>query len=172
MTSRKRAVQRKPIEEKTSVDAVSDLLRSYAARGVFREFAVQLHGTRRADYRFVWLTARSIRARYDAKSSLFTLLDLLPGIKPHSKMDLALRAFVAGRFGRSVLPHRRLSRALIPKLTCINKRRSISLRLTLNQRKPAEGTRQALLLVSEIFQNFLAGPYHDYMVRYFDIRED
>jgi hypothetical protein len=48
----------------------------------------------------------------------------------------------------------------------------LSLRLTLNKKNPDEGARQAVLLVSELFQNFLAGPYHDYMVRNFDLRED
>jgi hypothetical protein len=60
----------------------------------------------------------------------------------------------------------------VPKLVCTNLKRKLSLRLTLNKKDTAAGVRQALLLVSEIFQNFLAGPYHEYMVRNFDLRED
>jgi hypothetical protein len=68
--------------------------------------------------------------------------------------------------------HRRISRKHVTKLVCVNRRRKVSLRLTLNKRDPAEGARQAVLLVSELFQNFLSGPYHEYMVRNFDLRED
>jgi len=125
-----------------------------------------------AEYRFVWLTSRPVRARYDAKSSLFTLVDLLPDITPRSPMDRALRAFIADRFSPKLPAHRRISRKRVPKLVCVNRRRKVSLRLTLNKKHPEEGVRQALLLVSEVFQNFLAGPYHEYMVRNFDLRED
>jgi hypothetical protein len=152
-------------------EAITELLRSYATRGVFREFTVK-QTSGRAEYRFVWLSSRPVRARFDAKSNLFTLIDLLPNIKPRSDMDVALRAFIAARFSAKLPTHRRLSRTLIRKLVCVNSRRAMSLRLTINPRKPEDSARQAVLLISEIFQNFLAGPYHDYMVRHFDLRED
>jgi len=154
------------------LDAVIDQLRSYAARGVFREFSVKRLGAQRAEFRFVWLTARPVRARYDAKSNLLTLTELLPNIVPRSEMDRALRAFIAKRFSAKLPSHRRLSRQRVRKLVCVNRRRAMSLRLTLSKRAPAEGARQAILLISELFQNFLAGPHHDYMVRNFDLRED
>jgi hypothetical protein len=68
--------------------------------------------------------------------------------------------------------HRRLSRKSIRKLVCVNRRRAVSLRLSLNRKELSDAARQSILLVSEIFQNFLAGPYHEYMVRNFDLRED
>jgi hypothetical protein len=151
---------------------VTEQLRSYATRGVFREFAVAERTGKRAEYRFVWLTSKPIRARYDSKSNLFTLVDLLPDVAPQSTMDRALRAFIADRFSRALPAHRRISRKWVPKLVCVNRRRRISLRLTFNKKHPGEGARQAVLLISELFQNFLAGPHHEYMVRNFDLRED
>ena len=150
---------------------VTEQLRSYATRGVFRGFAIIERG-KTTEYRFVWLTSKPVRARYDAKSNLLTLVDLLPDIAPRSAMDRALRAFIADRFSAKLPAHRRVSRKSVPKLVCVNRRRKVSLRLTLDKRHPAEGARQAVLLVSEVFQNFLSGPYHDYMVRNFDLRED
>jgi len=151
---------------------VTEQLRSYATRGVFREFALKQLTPQRAEFRFVWLTVRPVRARFDAKSNLLTLIDLLPGISPRSEIDRALRAFFASRYSTKLPQHRRVSRKLVRKLTCVNRRRSISLRLTISKRHPAQSARQAILLISELFQNFLAGPYHDYMVRNFDLRED
>ena len=151
---------------------MTEQLRSYATRGVFREFATKNLAAQRVEFRFVWLTPRPVRARFDAKSSALTLIDLLPDISSRSSMDRALREFVASRFGSELPEHRRLSRKLIRKLVCVNRRRAVSLRLTLNRREPSEGVRQTILLVSEIFQNFLAGPYHEYMVRNFELRED
>jgi hypothetical protein len=151
---------------------VTEQLRSYATRGVFREFAVADRSDKRAEYRFVWLTSKPVRARYDSKSNLFTLVDLLPDIAPRSAMDRALRAFIAGRFSQALPAHRRISRKFVSKIVCVNRRRKVSLRLTLNKKHLGEGARQALLLVSELFQNFLAGPYQEYMVRNFDLRED
>lgn len=152
--------------------AVVEQLRSYATRGVFREFAVQKLSPRQVQFHIVWLTTAPIRAKYDAKSNLFTLIDLLPGIKPRSSMDRELRTFISGRFSSQLPEHRRLSRALIRKLVCVNARRCVSLRLTFNPKKPDLSARQAIHLISEIFQNFLAGPYHEYMVKNFDLRED
>jgi len=153
-------------------DAVTEQLRTYASRGVFREFTVKDLPAGVLEDRFVYLTPKAVRARFVAKSNSLTLIDLLPDVKPRSDMDLALRAFVAGRFSPKLPEHRRLVRRSIPKLVCANRKRKISLRFTLAKRDPASGTRQAVLLISEIFQNFLAGPYHEYMVRNFDLRED
>jgi hypothetical protein len=166
-------IKRRSVRGATAVTApVTEQLRSYATRGVFREFAVSDRTISSAEYRLVWLTSKPMRARYDAKSSLFTLVDLLPDVAPRSAMDRALREFIAARFSPKLPTHRRISRKSVPKLVCVNRRRKISLRLTLTRKTPAEGARQALLLVSEVFQNFLAGPYHEYMVRNFDLRED
>lgn len=146
-------------------------LQSYASRGVFREFTVK-QARHVSEFRFVWLSPRAIRAKYDGKSGIFTLIDLLPDISPKSRMDVALRTFLKSRFSRVLPAHRRLSKSLVKKLVCVNRRRTVSLRLTLSKKSAGEGAKQAIHLVSELFQNFLAGPYHEYMVKNFDLRED
>ena len=156
----------------THADAVTEQLRSYATRGVFREFVVKQRNRTGTEYRFVWLTPKAVTVRYEARSGVLTLVDLLPDIGARSEMDRAVRAFIAGRFDAALPAHRRLSKRLIPKLVCLLRRRKLSVRLTLSKKDAAEGARQAVLLISEIFQNFLAGPYHEYMVRNFDLRED
>jgi hypothetical protein len=171
MTSKKTPI-RKIAKPSAALEAVTEQLRSYATRGVFREFAVKPQTPQRVEFRFAWLTPRPIRAKYDAKSNLFVLIDLLPEIKPRSEMDRSLRAFIAARFSTKLPAHRRLSRTHVRKVVCVNRRRSITLRLTLGKKDPRAGAQQAVRLVSELFQNFLAGPYHDYMVRNFDLRED
>lgn len=156
----------------TTVDAVTDQLRSYATRGVFREFSATPHGARRMDYRFVWLTPRPMHAQFDARANVLKLVELLPGIESRSPMDKALREFLNGRFSPKLPAHRRLSKTLIRELKCMNRGGAMSLSLTLDGKQAAAATRQAVNLVSEIFQGFLAGPYHEYMVVNFDLRED
>lgn len=156
----------------SSSDAVTDQLRSYATRGVFREFSATPQGAQRMDYRFVWLTPRPMHAQFDARTSVLKLVELLPGIEPRSAMDKALREFLSGRFSAKLPAHRRLSKTLIRELKCVNRGGAMSISLTLNRKQTSEATRQAVNLVSEIFQNFLAGPYHEYMVVNFDLRED
>jgi hypothetical protein len=157
---------------RTPLDAVTDQLKSYAARGVFREFSARPFGAQRIEYRFVWLTSRPMQAVFDIKINTLRLIDLLPGVAPRSEMDKALREFLAGRFSAALPAHRRLSRTLIRELKATNREESITLHLKLNSRHAGEGAKQAVHLISEIFQNFLAGPYHEYMVRNFDVRED
>jgi hypothetical protein len=156
----------------TPLDAVTEQLRSYATRGVFREFSAIPHGTHRVEYRFVWLSSRPIHAVFDAKSNTLRLVDLLPGIELRSPMDRALREFLAGRFSAKLPAHRRLSKTFLRELKAMNRKESVSLSLKMNSRQASEGAKQAVHLISEIFQNFLAGPYHEYMVRQFDIAED
>ena len=155
-----------------ALDAVVEQLRSYATRGVFREFSANVVSVRKVDFRFVWLTTKPLHAQFDARSSVLKLVDLLPGVEPRSSMDRALRSFLKARFSTTLPAHRRLSSALIRGLRCSNRNGRVTIGLTLNRRRPGEGARQAVLLISEIFQGFLAGPYHEYMVVNFDIPED
>jgi hypothetical protein len=156
----------------TPLGAVTDQLKYYAMRGVFREFSAKPIGKQRAEFRFVWLSSRPLHAVFDAKTNVLKIVDVLPGIAARSPMDRALREFVDARFGRALPEHRRLSKRLIRELRIANREETISLALTLNPRQAGEGARQAVHLISEIFQSFLAGPYHEYMVRHFDVRED
>jgi hypothetical protein len=156
----------------SSSESVTEQLRSYAARGVFREFSATPVGSQRVDYRFVWLSSRPVHAVFDARSTTLRIVDLLPGIKSRSPMDRALREFLADRFSTRLPTHRRLSKTFIRELKAMNREESVSLSLKLNSRQTREGAKQAIHLISEIFQNFLAGPYHEYMVRNFDIPED
>jgi hypothetical protein len=171
MTTRKKSAVRST-SKLTPLDAVTDQLKYYAMRGVFREFSSKPLGNQRAEFRFVWLTARPIHAVFDAKTNVFKIVDLLPGIASRSPMDRALRDFIDSRFSKTLLEHRRLSKTVIRELKLANRKEAITLALTLNARQAGEGARQAVHLISEIFQSFLAGPYHEYMVREFDVRED
>jgi hypothetical protein len=155
-----------------SLDAVTAQLKSYAARGVFREFTAKPVGTQRIEFRFVWLTSRPMHAVFDAKTNVLRLIGLLPGIESRSPMDKALREFLAGRFSAKLPAHRRLSKSLVRELKATNRDGTITLSLALSPRRAGEGAKQAIHLISEIFQSFLAGPYHEYMVRNFDVRED
>lgn len=58
---------------------VTEQLRSYATRGVFREFSVTALPAQRIEYRFVWLTSKPIRAIFDARSAVLAFPALLPG---------------------------------------------------------------------------------------------
>jgi len=155
-----------------TLGAVTDQLKSYAARGVFREFTAKPIGAQRIEFRFVWLTGRPMHALFDAKTNVLKLIGLLPGIESRSAMDKALREFLTSRFSQKLPAHRRLSKTLVRELKATNRGGAITLSLELNPRQAGEGAKQAIHLISEIFQNFLAGPYHEYMVRNFDVRED
>ena len=155
-----------------AAESVANQLKSYAARGVFREFTARPIGTQRVEFRFVWLTSRPVHAVFDARSNVLKLIGLLPGVESRSPMDKALREFLAARFSTKLPAHRRLSKALVRELKATNREGAITLSLELNPRRAGEGAKQAIHLISEIFQGFLAGPYHEYMVRNFDVRED
>jgi hypothetical protein len=170
-TKAKKAAVKKPARL-SPADAVTDQLKYYAMRGVFREFSAKPLGKQRAEFRFVWLTSRPIHAVFNAKTNVLKIIDLLPGITPRSPMDRALREFIDARFSKKLPEHRRLSKTVIRELKTTSREESMTLALTLNPRQAGEGARQAVHLVSEIFQSFLAGPYHEYMVRNFDISED
>lgn len=61
---------------------------------------------------------------------------------------------------------------MIRELKSVVREGDMTLRLTLDRKRLTESTKQAVQLLSELFQGFLAGPYHEYMVRNFDIPED
>jgi hypothetical protein len=153
-------------------DAVTETLRSYATRGVFSEFSERKLPRGRAEYRFRWITQRSIHAIYDSKTRVFKLVDLLPEMSLRSTMDKAFRDFLLSRRSSKLAKHRRFSGTLIRTVRCTHKKNQLTLSLTLHSRRTEEATRHVVHLISEIFQNFLAGPYHDYMVKNFGIRED
>lgn len=151
---------------------VTEQLRSYATRGVFREFSVTALPAQRIEYRFVWLTSKPIRAIFDARSAVLAFPALLPGIEPRSPMRRALDEFLKARFSTKLPPHRRMSKAMIRELKSVVREGNMTLRLTLDRKRLTESTKQAVQLLSELFQGFLAGSYHEYMVRNFDIPED
>jgi hypothetical protein len=157
---------------KSNVDAVTEQLRSYATRGVFREFNVTALPRGRTEFRFTYLTPRPVHAIYDSKTSVLKLPDLLPAVAARSRIDRALREFLIERRSSKLVEHRRLSKKLVPTLRCSNAGGNLTLALTLNRRHHGDATRQVVHLVSEIFQNFLAGPYHQYMVEHFGASED
>lgn len=154
-----------------AVRAITDRLRAYADRGVFRRFGVRALGRGRLEARFLWHAPEPHRLVIDPARRTLTFVDLLPGVGYPSAMDRALRAFLAGRFAPELPEHRRLDPRRLA-VRAINRGGAVSIELRAKRGDLAYATEKLVKLVNEIFFSFLAGPYEEYMVRHFGAPEE
>jgi hypothetical protein len=157
--------------------AVTENLRDYADRGVFRNFSVidlakSPRATQLTDYQFNWLSEAAVKMRLDPLNGSLRIIDILPGIPYRSAMDKALREFIHQRCDAQLPDHRRLDNEQI-KFRLSNRRQTVSITLEFDLDSAALAARSAVQLLHEIFNNFLQeGPYHNYMVEFFNEPEE
>lgn len=153
-------------------DKVTKQLRSYADRGVFRNFHVESTVKGRVEYRFKWLNERPLNLICDANKTQIKLVNLLPAIPYPSAMDRAIRQFISNRGEPGVPVHRRLDNARFP-VRLVNRQENVSLTLEFSADDATEAARCCVNLVHEIFNNFLLdGPYQNYMIEQFGLSEE
>ncbi|MCH8332560.1 hypothetical protein IIC65_01390 [Candidatus Sumerlaeota bacterium] len=151
---------------------VSDRLKAYADRGIFRSYNAESSGNGKATFKFVWLNDAAMRLVFDEKQKSLTFKDLLPNIPARSSMDKELRAFVAARSSEALPEHRR-SDAKRAEVKCVNRGGNVSIVLKVKKGEFAYGVQKAVNLINEIMLGFLVdGPYYEYMIENFDIGEE
>ena len=148
----------------THVRRVSDVLKDYAGRGVFRSIS---DGDRRAGkttFTMVWHHGRVFHFVLDCTAGTVSFPELLPGVPARSSMARELKAFL-GRFETAdAPPHRRID-STRARLRIRNRRGSISLALVVKKGEFEYATRRLVHLAQEVFMVFLPdGPYYDYRI--------
>lgn len=153
------------------MERVDSVLRSYADRGLFREFVGRAGAGGSRTYRFRWLTDAVFELRFDPAAGTLTFLELLPNVKYRSPMDNAFRRYLKERSAAALPAHRRLDPGKL-RVNALNRGGSLSVRLTVREGEYEYGARRAISLVNEIFHDFLRGPYYEYMVENFNEPEE
>jgi hypothetical protein len=153
------------------VTAVSEQLKAYAQRGVFRSFSQTRAEGSQAEFRFYWLWDLPFHLSFDGKRKTLAFKKLLPGVPAGSELNTELKAFIKARCSNNQPEHRRLD----PKQISIqysNLRGKVSITFVVLEDDYHYGVKKALNLVNEIFVAFLNVYFPEYMTQYFRRPED
>ena len=160
------------------VSEVTDELRSYAERGVFRKFSIlpANRGLAKARYqtcyKFNWLSETPINLVLNPKKSSLNIVDVLPGIAYRSNMDKEFRSFLRDRTAAEVPEHRKLDDQRF-KISCTNRHQCLSVSIGFENKDGRAAVKQVINLIHEIFNNFLhEGYYQNYVVEHFNEPEE
>jgi len=144
---------------------VTEILQSYADRGVFRGFSAN-----GSTFRMVWHYDRTFEMRLDARRRTLRFPVLLPGVP--ANMYEEFRTYIASRHSAELPEHRRVDAARA-RLRCVNREGAVSLGITSLDGDLAYSTRKLIHTVHEIFLGFLRdGPYYEYLVEQFGLDPD
>jgi hypothetical protein len=153
------------------VTAVSEQLKTYAQRGVFRSFSQTRAEGSHAEFCFYWLWDLPFHLSFDGKRKTLAFKRLLPGVPAGSELNTELKAFIQARCSNNQPEHRRLD----PKRVSIqysNLRGKVSITFLVLEDDYHYGVKKALNLVNEIFVAFLNVYFPEYMTQYFRRPED
>jgi hypothetical protein len=141
-----------------------------AERGVLRSLRETPEAPGRALFQFVWLHARPMELRCDARRDSLILRALLPGVEPRSEIDRDVRAYVRGRIESKLPAHRRLDPARV-EARCVRKGGALEIALRVRRNHYHYATTKALNLAQEIFA--MLGVHHvEYMVERFGMSDE
>lgn len=148
----------------THARVVSDVLKGYAERGVFRSFSEGERRGGKMTFTMVWHHGRRFRLVLDSAAGAVSFPALLPGVPARSPMLKELKAFLR-RFETAEVPeHRRIDPAKA-RLRIAVRAGSVSLALAVRKGEFEYCTRRLVHLAQEVFMVFLPdGPYDDYRV--------
>jgi hypothetical protein len=134
---------------------------------VFRGFHATPAGRGGAEYEFLWLLRRPMRAAFDAPRARLTYRALFPGVRAGSPMAADLQGVVAARTGRRRPAHQRIDGRRL-RLTSRLHRGDWSLEVTIRGANHAHGVRATLGVVNELYLTLLER-YPDYLVERFGL---
>lgn len=146
-------------------------LRNYADKGIFRGFGTSEDRKGNLECRFLWHAPEPHRLRFEPRRRAVVFVDLLPGVPYPSEMDRELRRFVAERASDDLPAHRRIDASKV-SCRCRNRGGKVSIEVRSLDGDVEYAAGKAVKLVNEIFLNFLAGPYDDYMIEHFGAPEE
>lgn len=147
------------------------MLQAYADRGVFRAFGEKTGRGGTVEFTFRWLTEIPLTLLYDPRRRTLAFRNLLPGVPARSAMRGELIAFLKERTGGALPEHRRID-ARRAELRWPIRGGNVSLVLRIKGKNEEYATRRGVNLVNEIFNGFLTGPYYEYLVEHFRLREE
>jgi hypothetical protein len=150
---------------------VTDQLKTYARRGVFRSFSETQIDSKQAGFRFYWLWNLPFQLTFDGKRKALSFKNLLPGVPAGSELNAKLKAFIKSRSANDQPEHRRID----PKRISIrysNLRGNVSISFQVVGNEYEYGVKKALNLINEIFVGFLNVQFQEYTVEHFRRPED
>jgi hypothetical protein len=148
----------------TRVRQVSEVLRGYAGRGVFRSISDGEPRGACTSFTMVWHHGLVFRFVLDAAAGIVAFPALLPAVPARSPMATELRAFLDQFQTAGVPPHRRIDPAKA-QLRLTFRGGMVSLALVVKNGEFEYATRRLVHLAQEVFMVFLPdGPYYDYRV--------
>jgi hypothetical protein len=154
------------------IEAVEQLLESYAQRGVFKGFSRIPTRDGSCLFRFVWHRNEIFELLVDLKSGTLRFPVLLRAVTARSEMDRELKQFVASRHSEELPEHRRIN-ADRAQATCRNNRGDVALTIKVLDGDYEYAARKSIHLVHEVFMTFLLdGRYYDYVVETFGLDPD
>jgi hypothetical protein len=149
------------------VETVTDALKLYADRGVFKGFNVRDSESRRPEFTFTWLTRRPMSLLYDSRTSRLIIADLFPHVDPRSDMVADLRRLIVERSSSELPAHKRLDRRKA-QLTCTVRRGRLAVQLLVRGSSHAYAVRYLLNLVNELHLR-LHEAYPEYLIAHFGV---
>lgn len=156
----------------TPVMVVTEILKGYAEKAVFRGFSAHPERDGRASYRMVWHHDRRFELLLDAAQKTLKFADVLPGVPARSEMYRELQAFLKQRVSGELPEHRSVNPAKA-RLVLRNAQGNVSVTLKVKDGDFDYAARRIVHIVHEIFLIFLVdGPYFEYMVEHLGLDED
>lgn len=150
---------------------VTEHLKTYARRGIFRSFSqTRIAGTQ-AEFLFYWLWNLPFHLCFDSKRKALAFKKLLPGIPPESELNAKLKAFIRDRCSNDQPEHRRVD----PERVAIrysNLRGNVSITFLVARNDYEYGIKKALNLIHEIFVGFLNVHFPEYVAEHFRGQEE
>jgi hypothetical protein len=147
------------------------LIEEYVARGVFRAAPQPQRGSTEV-YRITWFRDQVMMLEIDAKRNRACLIDVLPPITGRSLLDRQLRTWLRMRQAPGLPVHRRLDPTQL-ELKVSNRAGHMQIALTSLCGDLTTATRKLLLLVNELYLDFLAAPERfDWIQEAFDLDPD
>ena len=144
--------------------AVDQVLRAYAARGVFRSYSSD-----GGCFRFHWLWNLPFEARVDAGT--LTFRRVLTGVAPGSTVDNGLRAFVEECCSAQRPEHRRVNPQQV-RVRYVNRKGTVSLSFRMLAGDPEDAVRRAVNLLNEVFVGYLSAEHPGYLAEQFRVGDE
>jgi hypothetical protein len=155
-----------------NIARVGDILREYAARGVFKGFSVSAETSAGADYRILWHRDQLFELRYEPRRSSLRIACVLPGVDSGSRMYREFRAWLKQRSVEELPEHRRCDPGRV-RLKPYNRGGSVALTLHSLDGDMDYAVRRLVALVHELYLEFLTcGRYHEWLMETFDLDPD
>ncbi|HLH20314.1 MAG TPA: hypothetical protein VKX45_24015 [Bryobacteraceae bacterium] len=147
---------------------VTEILQSYADRGIFRGFSAGPVRNGKATYKLVWFRNREYEITADTRKGVIRCPVVLPQVPP--EIYAKLKLFIQSRHTEEVQTHRRIDPAKA-RANCAIRAGNVSVTVTVTDDDYEYATRRFVNLLHEIFLVFLQ-EHFDYQVAAYDLDPD